>query len=140
MDLMALETFAEVVKMGFHMQSLGESGCGLSTRFSIGLRARVTACRMLCGVLALVALTPPLRAAAVSDNNIESDSFLKVRLNLRVRLLYRLRRKLNRLIYLSRNLRWILIIVILCLIILLLLGVQPNQNHLIQIVQYLITL
>ena len=63
--------------MGFLMQSLGESGCGLSIRFSIGLRARVTACRMLCGVLALVALTPPLRAAAVSDNNIESDSFFE---------------------------------------------------------------
>lgn len=63
--------------MGFHTQSLGGSGCGLSTRFSIGLRARATVCRMLCGVLALVALTPPLRAAAVSDNNIESDSFFE---------------------------------------------------------------
>lgn len=63
--------------MGFHMQSLGGSGCGLSTRFSTGLRARATACRVLCGVLALVALTPPLRAAAVSDNDVESESFFE---------------------------------------------------------------
>jgi hypothetical protein len=63
--------------MGFHMQSLGESGCGLSIRFSTGLRARATVCRMLCGVFALVALTPPLRAAAVSDNDVESESFFE---------------------------------------------------------------
>ena len=63
--------------MGFHMQSLGGSGCGLLTRFSTGLRARATACRVLCGVLALVALTPPLRAAAVSDNDVESESFFE---------------------------------------------------------------
>ncbi len=61
--------------MEFHMQLHGELGCGLLIHFLTGLRVRATVCSMLCGVIALVALTPPLRAAAVSDNDIESESF-----------------------------------------------------------------